>query len=71
MTDDWNPNDPEATRVHYDLAAWSFDQQADLASELADAGIAHTWEGTELVVPEELESEAEAIINEEIGRAHV
>ena len=64
MTDDWNPNDPEATRVHYDLAAWSFDQQADLASELADAGIAHTWEGTELVVPEELEAEAEAIINQ-------
>ncbi|MEY4338404.1 MAG: hypothetical protein RLZ14_254 [Actinomycetota bacterium] len=62
MSDDWNPNDPEATRVHYDLAAWSFDQQADLASELADADIPHTWEGTELVVPEELEAQADAVI---------
>jgi hypothetical protein len=62
VSDDWNPNDPEATRVHYDLAAWSFDQQADLASELADADIPHTWEGTELVVPEELEAQADAVI---------
>ena len=36
MTDDWNPNDPDATRVHYDLAMWSFDQQAELASDLAE-----------------------------------
>lgn len=62
MSDDWNPNDPDATRVHYDLAAWTFDQQADLASELADADIPHTWEGAELVVPEELEAQADAVI---------
>lgn len=63
MTNDWNPLDPDATRVHYDLAAWSFDQQAELASELADAEIPHTWEGAELVVPEECEADADAIIN--------
>ncbi len=63
MTDDWNPNDPDATRVHYDLAAWSFDQQAELASELADAEIPHTWEGAELVVPELREADADAVIN--------
>lgn len=62
MSDDWNPNDPDATRVHYDLGAWSFDQQADLASELADLDIPHTWEGTELVVPEHLESQVDAVI---------
>jgi hypothetical protein len=64
VTDDWNPNDPDATRVLYDLAAWSFDQQAELASDLADADIPHTWEGAELVVPEESEAAADAIISE-------
>ncbi|MFZ4719690.1 MAG: hypothetical protein ACOYMR_09710 [Ilumatobacteraceae bacterium] len=63
MTNDWNPLDPDATRVHYDLAAWSFDQQAELASELADAEIPHTWEGAELVVPEDREADADAIVN--------
>ena len=52
---DWNPNDPDATRVYYDLAAWSFDQQAELASTMADAGIPHAWDNTELMVPEEFE----------------
>ncbi|MFN8021985.1 MAG: hypothetical protein U0Q03_10700 [Acidimicrobiales bacterium] len=59
---DWNPNDPDATRVHYDLAAWDFDQQAELAAAMAEADIPHTWEGTELVVPEELEDETDALI---------
>lgn len=60
---DWNPNDPDATRVHYDLASWSFDQQAELASDLAEAEIPHAWEGAELVVPEAAEEAADAIIN--------
>lgn len=62
MTDDWNANDPDATRVHYDLAAWTFDQQAELASELADASVPHAWEGTELIVPEDYEGQTDAII---------
>jgi hypothetical protein len=63
VTDDWNPNDPDATRVHYDLAMWSFDQQAELASDLAEAEIPHNWEGTELVVPEAAEAAADAVIS--------
>ena len=62
MTDDWNPNDPDATKVLYDLSMWSFDQQAELASELADAEIPHTWEGAELVVPEDSEALADTVI---------
>ncbi len=63
MTDDWNPNDPDATKVLYDLAMWSFDQQAELASDLAEAEIPHAWEGAELVVPEAVESQVDGIIN--------
>lgn len=62
MTDDWNANDPDATRVHYDLAAWTFDQQAELAANLAEASVPHAWEGTELIVPEEYEEQTDAII---------
>jgi hypothetical protein len=64
VSDDWNPNDPDATRVHYDLGSWTFDQQADLASELADLDIPHTWEGTELVVPEHMEAQVDDVIEQ-------
>ena len=63
MSDEWNPNDPDATRVLYDLSMWSFDQQAELAAELADDEIPHTWDGPELVVPESHESQADATVN--------
>ncbi len=62
MTDEWNPNDPDATQVHYDLEAWSFEQMAELASDLADAGIQHVWEGNELIVPEDAEEQTDEII---------
>ncbi len=62
MSDEWNPNDPDATRVLYDLSSWTFDQQAELASELADAEIPHTWDGSELVVPESHEAVADSAI---------
>lgn len=62
MSDDWNPNDPDATRVLYDLNRWTFDQQAELAAELAENEIPHTWDGTELVVPESQEAAADATI---------
>ena len=62
MTEEWNPNDPDATRVLYDLSRWSFDQQAELASELAEAEIPHTWDGAELVVPESHEAVADSTI---------
>jgi hypothetical protein len=59
---DWNPNDPDATRVHYDLASWDFEQQAELAAAMADAEIPHAWDGDELVVPEEMEQAADDLI---------
>lgn len=62
MTEEWNPNDPDATRVLYDLSRWSFDQQAELAAELAEAEIPHTWDGAELVVPESHEAAADSTI---------
>jgi len=61
---DWNPNDPDATRVYYDLADWTFDQQAELAAAMADADIPHAWDGTELMVPEESEEAADELIAE-------
>lgn len=81
MSDDWNPNDPEAPRVLYDLGMWSFDQQAELAAELAEAEIPHWWDGAELVVPEAFEAAADATItlveerlgisyNPDAGEAH-
>ena len=62
MTDDWNPNDPDATRVHYDLANWSFEQMAELAAALADAEVPHAWDGSELIVPESAEQATDDIV---------
>lgn len=62
MTDEWNPNDPEATRVHYDLSSWTFEQMAELAAGLADAEIPHAWDGNELMVPESAEDETDDIV---------
>ena len=64
MTDDWNPNDPDATRVHYDLANWSFEQMAELAAALADAEVPHAWDGSELIVPESAEEATDDIVAE-------
>ncbi|MEN9822550.1 MAG: hypothetical protein RLZ04_976 [Actinomycetota bacterium] len=62
MTGDWNPLDPDAIRVVYDLRAWNFDQQAELASSLAEREIAHAWDGTDLVVPQDVEAEVDAVV---------
>jgi hypothetical protein len=62
VTDDWNPNDPDATRVHYDLANWSFEQMAELAAALADAEVPHAWDGSELIVPESAEEATDDIV---------
>lgn len=62
MTDDWNPNDPDATRVHYDLSSWSFEHIAELAADLAEAQIPHAWDDNELIVPESAEAETDDIV---------
>jgi hypothetical protein len=58
---DWDPNDPDAVKVHYDVSAWPLDDRAELTGELAELGYPHRWEDDELVVPEELESQIDAL----------
>jgi len=58
---EWDPNDPEAVKVHYDVTSWSVDQRAELSEALAEAELAHVWDGDELVVPEEAEAEVDAL----------
>jgi len=58
---EWNPNDPDTVKVHYDVSGWSIDQRAELAEALAEADLAHIWDGDEVVVPEELEADADAL----------
>jgi hypothetical protein len=62
VSDEWNPNDPDATQVQYDLSEWTFEQMAELASELADAAVPHSWDGNELIVPESAEEETDDLI---------
>ena len=58
---EWNPNDPDTVKVHYDVSGWSIDQRAELSEALAEADMAHVWEGEEVVVPEELEADVDAL----------
>ena len=58
---DWNPNDPDTVKVHYDVSAWSIDQRAELSEALAEEDLAHVWEGDELVVPEEVEADVDLL----------
>ncbi|HEX4980184.1 MAG TPA: hypothetical protein VFV63_00715 [Ilumatobacteraceae bacterium] len=60
---DWDPNDPDAVNVLYDVSAWSVDQRAELAAAFADAGHPHAWEGDELVVPEEIEEAVDELFD--------
>jgi len=32
---DWNPNDPDTVKVHYDVGGWSLDQRVELSEALA------------------------------------
>jgi hypothetical protein len=67
---DWDPNDPDAVKVHYDVSAWDIEQRAELSAALADEDIAHVWADDELVVPEELEARTDALfarLDEELG----
>jgi len=60
---DWNPDDPDTVKVHYDVSGWTLEQRADLTEALAEAELAHIWEGEEVVVPEELEADADAVFD--------
>jgi hypothetical protein len=58
---DFDPNDPDVVKVHYDVSAWDFDQRAELSEALADDEIPHLWDGEELVVPEAVEDVVDAL----------
>lgn len=67
---DWNPLDPDAANVFYDLSSWSSDQQGELTAVLANADIAHAWVESELVVSEEFEDVVDRIferVERELG----
>ena len=61
---DFDPNDDEIVKVHYDLSAWSFDHRAELAEALAGAGLPHYWDDEELVVPEAVEPATDAMFEQ-------
>ena len=60
---DWNPLDPDAESVHYDLTDWNIDQRAAVAEVFAEAELPHAWVGSEVVVPAELEEVADTLLD--------
>ena len=64
VMEDWDPNDPDTVRVHYDLAAWNYGQRAELAAAMADALIPHAWGDDELLVPEAYEDAADNLLGQ-------
>jgi hypothetical protein len=60
---EWNPLDPDAASVHYDLSEWTIDQRAAVAEMFAEADVPHAWVGNEVVVPVELEDEADELLD--------
>ncbi len=61
---DFDPNDPDVVKVHYDVSGWNFDQRAELSEALAEAELPHVWDGDELVVPEVVEVRVDALFDE-------
>jgi len=66
---EWDPRDPDAPTVRYDLSDWSVDDRVELVELLAAAEIRHDWDGNELLVPEECESVVDAMIDAVEGDA--
>jgi len=67
---DFDPNDPDTIKVHYDVGGWSIDQRAGLAEALANSELPHFWDEDELVVPEIVEGQVDALferLEEELG----
>jgi len=69
-SDDVDPLDlPEEEQLVYDLSAWPIGVHAEVAETLAEAGMTHSWQGTDLVVHERHEDAADALLAE-IERRH-
>jgi hypothetical protein len=60
---------PEEEQLVYDLSAWPIDVQAEVAEALAEAGLTHSWQATDLVVHERHEDATDALL-EVIERRH-
>src|SRR5262245_4755359 len=52
---------PEDEQLVYELGEWSLAMRADVAAALAERGIAHAWEGTDLIVPLDDEADVDEI----------
>ncbi len=61
---DFDPNDPDVVKVHYDVSGWNFDQRAELSEALAEGELPHVWDGDEVVIPEALEARADALFDQ-------
>jgi hypothetical protein len=69
-TVEFDPNDPDIVKVHYNVDVWTLDQRAELAEAMAQALVPHAWDDSELIVPEVHEDSVDAIferLEEEIG----
>lgn len=64
MSDEWDPRDPDAPSTRFDLSDWTVDDRADVIAALAEAEIAHAWDGDELVVSQDSEDAVETILDE-------
>ena len=64
MSGEWNAADPESPTTRYDLSEWTVDERAEVVATLADADIAHSWDGDELCVPQETEATVDDILDE-------
>ena len=64
MPIDFDPHDETVVKVHYDLAAWSTELRAEISEALAEAEIPHFWDDDELVVPEAVEGEVDALFEQ-------
>lgn len=60
---DFDPNDPDVVKVHYDVSVWTFDQRGELSEALAESELPHVWDGEELVVPEAIEADVDALFD--------
>ncbi len=61
---EFDPNDDTIVKVHYDLSAWTFEQQAELSEAMAEATVPHAWVGAELVVPEVVEERMDELFEQ-------
>lgn len=61
---DFDPNDPDVVKVHYDVSGWNFDQRAELSEALAEGELPHVWDGDEVIVPEVLEAQVDALFDQ-------